>query len=353
MIFNDQRFIRFLYYFFKMFGLMVMKFDLNLNKKKIIMQRSIFNHSKRGVLCNLFLICLLLFSSFICVESVYYYDYLGRHRFEKISETFQSFFSFLTALIIVSKFCIQQQNAIKIFNQLYNILRSLILFNLRKNEKKDLLKTLKVIFSINIAIWLIIFTINIGHGFSFTTMFLLFFPALIINWMLIQFTMVLKLILDLFFTLNVNFQCIQSISTFMKTKDCHTDGNKDEIVYFSELRLLYLSLCEVSQDIIHFYVLPLLFSISYIFITSIFFIYYPVTALIKKYPLSFFSTYLSCWVMIALFIFLMIILTNTAGNIVAEVNPFIYYTKKFSCYIISLFTYFILLNRRIRKLQVL
>lgn len=318
---SDLSFAQFLFYFFKIFGLATMSITFKFNGVNNT-NRSIFVSSRNGLIFNVFLICSLLYLGYICVEDVYCDDYYLRLKYDRISETFQTLFSFLVALVIIAKFSMQQEKVVKISNQLYCIAISIMNLRFKKCEKSHLKQNICVILFIEIIFWVIIIFGNLEYSGFNITIFLQFFPSLIINFMTIQFTAILRLILELFATLNFNFQCVPNRFVFPKRLNSYRTekiAENDKIIFFNELRLLYLSLCEMLEEILNLYVFLLLLTISYMFTCSVSFIYYPTKAIIVGYPLPF-LVQLSCWIWIVSFVFKAAILTSSASQIVAEVN---------------------------------
>lgn len=318
---SDILFIKFIYYFYKICGLMVI--TVNLKFSEVEQFRNLkFVYSTKGVLYNFFLIFCLAILNFFSVKHFSNFKFLD--NFETFFQKTQTIFTFIIFFVILTMYSFQQKKSMEIAERLQIITISLTNINrVRDHGKISLLTVVKSIYLINSVIWLILIVTSLAGSEPNVYLFINL-SNLTINWMVLQYATIIVLIYHLFENLNykfvntfVNSTCgVKSLSSGDEIKSL----NLRECLFF-HLRRLYLSLCILTKDISDFYSFPMLLCIIYIFMTSLLYLYYD--GEFALYNVTFgitFLAYINCFLWVVLYIFALVVISKTASKAVSEVR---------------------------------
>ena len=276
-----------MYYFFKIFGLATMNFGTKSTDSNKV-HTLLFTRSQLGILYNVILISSITALNYFVIRYVVFENSLEMIDFEKLIDCFHTTIAGLSSIVILITFSIQQEKMVNIANKFNGLIMSTINLNSKIiNIKENLSYNIKQVYFWNILTLIMMFAtiqsknpkMNIRYCNIFTC-------NLIITSTVIQYNVILKLIYQILRTINANFNDISKEvvhSRIDKTHLISNTDNPDRLVKgskFGRLRELYLTLCEVSEDISNFYSQPMLMSTSYIVVTMIFFSNYIVKPLL-------------------------------------------------------------------------
>ena len=276
---RDFLFIKIIFYFFKFFGIATMTYDVpsNTNTKQ---DKQMFIRSKKGFLYNAFLMCLTIGTIYHSFNLAYISDLTIRNLTEKLIDTWQTMLCLFTTMFILVMFCVQQEKVITISNELTALTKLSRNFDKRTCTKREsiLLNEVKIILFANL-LTTIACVVTIPTDYYDVMMFFVSVTlySLVINAMLIQYTVVLKVICHMFKTINASLLCtleestVESDITFIKN---YTQRMKLNQV--SQLRDFYISVGRLSKDVSNFYSPLMLFCCMNIFFTLLIYSYYVV-----------------------------------------------------------------------------
>ena len=276
---RDFVFIKIIFYFFKFFGVATMTLDTT-SKNNTKQNNQIFIRSKKGFLYNVFLICLTIGSIYYSVKLAYISDLVVRNFTEKLIDAWQTMLCLFTSMFVLVMFCVQQEKVIRISNELTAFTKLSRNFDQRTCTKTEsiLLNEVKIILFANL-LTTIASVVSIPTDYFDVIMYFISVTlySLVINAMLIQYTVVLKVICHMFKTINASLLCtleestVESDITFIKN---YTQRMKLNQV--SQLRDFYISVGRLSKDVSNFYSPLMLFCCMNIFFTLLIYSYYVV-----------------------------------------------------------------------------
>lgn len=272
---NDVIVTRLFYFFFKFFGLATMRFHTACHGNRKI-QKFFFHKSKNGIIYNLFLIIIAIIASFYRIHVLYQFHRSGKiNKFVRTIDTIQITTAFSTCSIILIQFCIQQNNAIKIFNKIISLKDTLKFLKHDKHvNTNSIYCSIAKVFVTNTITWFLslIVTANDEHQ-VFLCQIGRFLCKLIIIYLIVEYTFFLKLIQQNLKNINDSFTCM--VRTFHPKKpyiiseNVILDDDNLKLDEFSQIHELHMSLCNVSNKLSNFYARPMLFCLLHIFISML------------------------------------------------------------------------------------
>lgn len=255
----------------------------------------------------------LIFEYVYILDSIQFYNLSHLNSFERTVENIRLAFSSISYCVILIKYSIHQKKIFKIINEIFSLERLLISFNREEYYKhRSLIYSVSVVYLSNIIIHIIVIATNEIQLYSKPYFILKYFPKLIDNHLIVQYTVVLKLLYSIFKNINNNF-----LHIFGKFK------MNDEITfknYFSRLHDLHFSLCKLSEDVSNFYSQPLFFCILYKFISFLLYSYYsskPIVLGISTLPPI---LYIHCLFRVFHYFILFLFVTKSVTDVILEVS---------------------------------
>lgn len=319
-------FLEFLYYFFKICGLATIYVDskcLEITRLK----NSTFSYCKLSIFYNFLLMVFMSVMSFFSVNYIFNCNLSWMVKFDKLFQIIQVFSLLLSTITILVLFCYKQKEMIKITEKLIMIVHTTMKFCDKKTNYSAANRTVKTVFFLSIIIWsLTITTVTIKgpiehrFGIAMTSFF--------VNWVLVQYSIILILIYYVLRTMNSHFKRIFEKPKLKKNITFQLDNEPESSFFklrmgqFFHLRLLYLSLYSVIKDLSNFYAVPLMLSIYCIFLSLTLYIYWSAKAVLfqvsHNVPIM---SFIYTWIWIIVLIFTLLVVTKSASATVTEV-PF-------------------------------
>ncbi|NP_001177448.1 gustatory receptor 29 [Nasonia vitripennis] len=281
----DLLYAKCLYYYFKCVGLATMSvsFKSTVENKKV--PYSLFSPSKIGFLPNLVIVLIVIGTHFFSLKMAFEVDEIETSvKFDRTVESVRLTFGVGVSVFILVFFCAKQEAAIDIAN---NIKKASVLsanFSTKTVSQKELFSVYRAtgwIFSAHMVIWFLIYC---STPWSFGLMIYyvsLNIYELVITSTLVQYSILLKIVRQIFRNVNANILDIFGDSCAI---DFHTVGtignNRSEVRFrrkmrkFSQLKDLHISVCDVAASLGQFYSIPALFCIKYEFISFTFYFYF-------------------------------------------------------------------------------
>lgn len=280
-----------------------------------------------GIVYNGFLICSIITLNYFSNIVAYLSNYMVRGHFEKMIDTIQIVFAIVTAIFVLLVCCFRQGKIVIMANKVRTLEEST--FNLNRklcNVKYSVKRSTKIIFLVNVTMWFL--TVATTPALNDTDSIIyhmgVYSFSLIINNVLIQYSIILLLIQKYFSIVNTSFRPISKI--LVSSDEAHLvhcksrSRNPIKINIFSELCELYSSLCDLSENLSDFYSPLMLFCISHIFVTLILFGYFIAKAVVIGKPILTILTYIHCAVILTHLLVMLISLTRCVQAVISEVS---------------------------------
>lgn len=314
--------------FFKLIGLATIRIHIKSNKKyeKMIY----FTRSYTGKLYNVTLVFLLVILNYFMIKiTIEFFDIIKKRIFEKAIDMVQITFTAVSAIIILLKFCIQQKKVLKMVNAITTLRQTLLKINYKLYSSDTLiLSNLSKVFVSNFTTWILIICVSdIHHNYVAVIYYIAnYFNGMIINFTIIQYSMMLTITEKLFTVVNNNFLSISKQFNYIDNIGAvHNLFNVDfyqiESDKLTTLHNLHISLCEISEEISEFYALPILLSITNMFIALLVYLYHSTKPIVfGLITLDYFSEYSYYIAHIIHITVLFIILAKSTAGVIVEVR---------------------------------
>lgn len=273
-MFRYTLFPKFLYCYFKIFGLTPVALKIVSLKKKNVSYFCIFSSSKCSVVYNVFLITTLTTLNLMFVLSFYETGFEGSMKFDRFIGSIEDFLALLTTLSVLTSYTVFSKNLLSIANKI-NMARELsVTFDNGIGEKFTETRNIILIFFLQWILWLIKWATITNQKKYIVYCFAKYFSDLIDKNTFIQYIIILKYVRRLFEKVNDSLSKIMKDS---KTKSCEINflqikNNDVTTVTIKKLNFLYknhLFLSEISSDISDFYSYPLFVNLIHIFISLV------------------------------------------------------------------------------------
>lgn len=314
-----------LFYFFKIFGLASMKFEIS-----TINKRRLFANSKIGIAYNSFLVFLIcIFNIILIGYKIENISSLPNIRgVQKITDVVQVGFATFTCIFILLYFCVRQKKTITIANQICQIYDSFSINNYemdKKNKRKVFLIITLLMFCTNFIFWISMIVTSVNFNMATLNEIIFYYPAvysshMIMQSLLMQYSITLHVIGFFFKYLNKSLIILlkKPDQLFLEAQYLNIDKIKSERV--SQMRKSYLILGKISKDISTFYSPPMFFCISVTFVTVIragLYLAVSITDENSNLPIR---GLIHCIVYITHYFFLLVMLTKMVSKIITEVS---------------------------------
>lgn len=148
---------------------------------------------------------------------------------------------------------------------------------------------------------------------------IILFPDVISSWMIIQFTILLQKIFNRFKSINFAISKLDIRNKF-NTSDKNVSLLTESAIFeIRTIKFAFIELCEICQDSVDFYGLPILISIIHYMVISIIRLYFVILTLLqKKEPNN--MIYVCAGIVNVSIIFLLLVLTSIVTKTTKEVK---------------------------------
>ena len=326
-ILNERFVLKSTFYFFKAFGLLVVKYQSKFSYNSQL-KRCLFRYSKLGIVYNLFLMCVLMtINYYYCIVPSYRAEFGGRVHFDRAIDTLRSVIGVVASLMVLIIFCLQQNQAVNIANRIVTYRKSSLNLNNKFSSQDTSLTTIIMnVFVADLIPWLLVICMVPMIDYKIIMYFIsVWLCDLIIIGTLLQYSIILRLIREHLSIVNDKFSHVSRETTYFRKIEMI--GNKDidlkmRLKEFSRLCELHSALCQVSEDLSKFYSYPMLSCTCYFFASLTFYTYYMgKTVIIKKYPFTILQLIHCCFTYIH-YLVPLIILTKSVAAVILEVSFF-------------------------------
>lgn len=315
--------MKFFYLYFKVFGLATMNVELNKNYK---IKKWIFTYSRLGNVYNIALICFLSVLKFFCIRLMFeFYDVSGGNQFDKIIDLARLVISVVGSIIILFKFCICQETAIRIVNRIIAFQEYCSVSDFKQfYRNKDVLINILEIFIVNASIWIVmIFSSKMYRDKKSMTFYTATFSCdLIINYTIIQYSILLKLISEFFHSVNSYLTYyLKNVSIYNKMYVIN-DFVPKKLDHFIDIHNMHLRLCEISKELSDYYSLPMILCLSHVFVSVLLYGFFVLKSILVTASSTAISTdqYMLCFFTLLENTSLLVSLTTSVTRIISEVK---------------------------------
>ena len=285
----DKTLVKFFYYFYKVLGLMPMQFG-NTSIHKTKTQQIRFIYSQRNLLYNVFLTFFVVGLNYYSIRISYeMYEFYNRVKFERIIDTVLAVFDLFCATFTLITFCVHCKQSVKIANEILTLKESMSSIN--EKIYTENMKLSHAVLNISLTHFTTWFFLIISVNVRKNNVFIMYYVGtyacdMINNYTLIQYSMIMKLMEQLFKVINKNciYMSEESASavniTCIGRNICSTSEQikAEKIVCLHEL---HLSICEILQILSNLYTKSMFFCTTYTFLHLIVIAYYVVKPLVN------------------------------------------------------------------------
>ncbi|NP_001177451.1 gustatory receptor 33 [Nasonia vitripennis] len=323
--FDETILEKLLFYFFKMFGMATMKYEISTIKNEKIKKRRLFTYSKIDIVYNSFLILVTTILNIILVGlKIDDKTSLPNVRgVQKITDVVQFGFATLTCVFILVYFCARQKKAIEMADQICQIYGSMIVNNCDTGEKRSILLITLFVFSINFIFWLVMIITSVNVTMATPNNLIFYYLAVyschvIMQTLLMQYSIILNMIGYFFLHINKSLVILlkKPNQLFLDAQCRNIDKTRGERLL--KMRKTYLILCKISEDISDFYSPLMFFCLSVTFVTLIRSGLYIAVSIADKESNLTIKGMIHCIGYVVHYYFLLVMLTKKASKIVTE-----------------------------------
>ncbi|CAL1688438.1 unnamed protein product [Lasius platythorax] len=322
---NSLWMLRVLIIFFKLIGLATFTHRFDMQKKRTLY---IFQYSKFGIVYNSVLISLMLVSNYISIPFRINLKYETETKLTKWIGIVQAIFGTVVICKVLLFYCVDQKSLVRIMNRLTDIEHEIdCLYSLYNPIRRQRVSCNLIIVCILNTFLLIVFvTTELLVDPNTVTWLSWTLSTFHVGWLIMQYFMLVTIIQADFADVNRALQNLSRVSTpdLRPQILCQTRRvivTNSTVHQLLKLRDVHCHLCEISGTVSDFYSLPILFGVTFLFLTLIYDGYFVLLRLLmsnKEYKDYGFFAYDVFW-----FIYLiypLALLTNKITKILNEVE---------------------------------
>ncbi|NP_001177460.1 gustatory receptor 43 [Nasonia vitripennis] len=261
-----------LFYYFKVLGIAPISLYIK-STKKSASQCVVFTRSNRALVYDVVLILNLV------TANIYKILYLCLRvsstkiiTIEAVTNCLEDFVTCLSAVFILIIICFSREKLSAMVNAISGLTECLDGFGVENPKKHKLQLEIGMIILVNITTWILVFVTTAVAEFSYLLYdTIMYSNVIVVNALLIQYGVVLKLLRHNFKMLNENLLVIsQEVPIKIQSP---VESNR-RVERLSQLRKLHASMCKVSRDVSNYYSYPALACVVCVFYTLIYTCYY-------------------------------------------------------------------------------
>ncbi|CAD6239864.1 GSCOCT00014153001.2-RA-CDS, partial [Cotesia congregata] len=257
----------------------------------------------------------------IIIMGLWKEEYINSDLIDKIDVCLMSYGS-LILVVTWLNYIIQQKKIVNIINRLYSINNNLKSCN-TYTFKSDC--RMHVVFMVHFILCFVLFVCELFVRKIYAEV-LWFAPFIISSWVLMQYTLLLIIISQLFESINVKIIKFEDLNRY-QTINSKVLRQEFDIKDIYCINNAIMQLCDVCNQIADFYAIPTLLIIVYFITTTTYSIYYVILSvfLLKESDFMILSTVIGIWTFIT--VVDMVIVTLNVTRITREVSLNIHLRK--------------------------
>ena len=257
---------------FKIFGLAPLAIrklpsvEISNNLKREKFTSIQFAYSKLGCFYNILLIIFTLGISFLTIPLVHDNNYPYKSELTQSIEFAQSTCGIAIVIFLFLFVCAKQNCQVELLNRLMNVNDHII--GLSDSDRPvDGKRYFFLLFLVNALVWVqVMFSDVNAYGSTIVNWVNDLIPSMIINWFIIEYVIMVKLIKNRFQKLNRILLDTSRSSTVQTIQSLMMGNVRSSAFYVSKIvkfRRAYASLYEISCEVSDFYALPILVTIAF------------------------------------------------------------------------------------------
>ncbi|XP_070164526.1 putative gustatory receptor 28a [Polyergus mexicanus] len=322
---NSFWMLRVLIIFFKLIGLATFTHRIDTSKNRTLYT---FQYSEYGIIYNTVLISLMVASNYLSIPYRINLKYENKTNLTVAIELVQTIFGTIVICTILLFYCIDQKFFVRIINRLtdveHEIDRLYRLYNPLRRQR--VLCTLIIVCILNICLLIVLLITEVLAFHSSPISWLSdVLPTFYVGWMIIQYFMLVTIIQVDFADVNRAIENLSRVCSpdFRPQSFCQTRRiivSNSIVRQLLQLQDVHCHLCEISGNVSDFYSLPILFGVTFLFLSLIYNGYYLFSPLLMsdevlKYEIFSNTVFWLIYLIYPLFIF-----TNRITKILNEME---------------------------------
>lgn len=277
-----------------------------------------FTSSRYGIAYNIVFCIFLAVTNCACILFTYISDFGSKVKYEKEIDCLEYSVTAFTALLLLATFCVKRNETIAIANQISSINEAL---PISSNGQNSISMYIVKVFLADLVLWIMLnFTTSLFESIDFVVYNLSYSSNYVLNAMMLQYSIALKLIQHLFRSINENLRNFarQSVCVNFLTDEGNSKITVQKLI---GLHKLYASLVEVSHNVSRFYSLPMFFCILSTFISTTLACYYLAKPIVlgESHKLTI-TTSMHCFLYGFIYVFLLVTLARSVTATINEVT---------------------------------
>lgn len=312
--------------FFKLIGLATLTHYIVAQRKSTL---STFRYSKLGIVYNVVLINLMIASNFLSIPFRINMEYENKTNLTVGIEVLQTILGTMVICAILFSYCVEQKCLVRIANRLVDVENEIDrLYRLYYPLQRQRVRSIIIVAcTMNICLLIVLLTTEIyafhASPISWLTDIL---PTFHVGWLMMQYFLLVIIIQADFADVNRAIQSLSRVSTpdlrpqslFCQTR--RTVVGNSTVCQLLQLRDVYCHLCDISQDVSGFYSLPILFAITFAFLTLIYNAYYLLMPLLTSDEVLQYEVFINTVLWLIFLMYPILLLTNRISKILNEVG---------------------------------
>ncbi|GAB1864406.1 Gustatory receptor [Camponotus japonicus] len=315
--------LRMLIIFFKLIGLATFIRRINTSKKRTLYT---FQYSELGIIYNGVLISLMVASNYLSIPYRIKIKYENKSNLTVVIELVQTILGTIVICTILFFYCVDQKSFIRIINRLTDIEHEIDhLYRLYSPLQRQRVLWTMILVCISNNCLLIVLLVSEVLAFHTTPVSWLtdILPTFHVGWMIIQYFMLVTIIQTDFIDVN------RAIQTLSRTPDLRPQSfyqtrrvivSNSTVNQLLQLRDVHCNLCEISENVSDFYSLPILFGVTFLFLSLIYNGYYLLSPLLMSDEVLEYVVFSNTIVWLIYLTYPIFLLTNRITRIMNEME---------------------------------
>lgn len=322
---NSLWILRVLIIFFKLIGLATFTHRIDTSKKRTLYT---FQYSEYGIIYNTVLISLTVASNYLSIPYRINLKYENKTNLTVAIELVQTILGTIVICTILLFYCVDQKFFVRIINRLTDVEHEIDhlyrLYNPLRRQR--VLCTLIIVCILNICLLIVLLITEVLAFHSSPISWLSdVLPTFHVGWMIIQYFMLVTIIQADFADVNRAIEDLSRVSTpdFRPQSFCQTRRlivSNSIVRQLLQLRDVHCHLCEISGNVSDFYSLPILFGVTFLFLSLIYNGYYLFSPLLMSDEVLEYEIFSNTVFWLIYLIYPLFILTNRITKILNEVG---------------------------------
>jgi len=310
--------------FFKLIGLATFAHSIVTQKKRTLYT---FQYSEFGIVYNVVLSSLMIASNYVSLPIIINSQYENKTNLNVAIEVLQAILGTLVICAILFNYSIDQKSLVRIANRLMDVEHAMDrLYHPLRRQRIFCDVIIVCILKICLLILLLI-TETLAFHSSPIAWLTDIVPTFHVGWLLIQYFLLVTVIQADFVDVNQAIQNLIRVSTSDDDLRPHSFYQTRRIIISNstvrqllQLRDMHCYLCKISEDVSDFYSLPVLFGITFLFLSLIYNGYYLLAPLLMTDSVLEYITLSNTIIWLFFLIYPISLLTNRITKILNEVR---------------------------------